>query len=122
MNEKTTPVSRRRFEVEIRVFEVVDNPEYYDPFASHEFRLRNVPSYIMYNVPSPFVPKTIKKDVGYAEASFDLSLLELSKYMRDGAMEAMLKNHVKAAAFACIVDRSVGIVTQLLKWLKRSPS
>jgi len=128
MNEKTTPVSRRRFEVEIRVVEVVDNPAYYDPYAEQNFRSTTThdlfdagnPKFVMKS--GSDVQKTIKKDVGYAEVSFDFSLLEFSKYLRDGAMEAMLEDRVKNAVFACIVDKSFGIVTQLVKWFKRNPS
>jgi hypothetical protein len=126
MNEKTIPVSRRRFEVEIRVREIVDNPEYYDPYSPTNLRACTSYHDMSYLSPLPMprtnVPKTIKKDVAEAGATFDIGLLEYSRYMHGGAFEAMLGNKVEATAFACIRDQSQGVVQQIVKWFKRNPS
>jgi hypothetical protein len=126
MNEKTIPVSRRRFEVEVIVREIVDNPEYYDPYSPTNLRACTSYHDMSYLSPLPMprtnVPKTINKDVAYAGSTFDIGLLECSRSMRDGAFEAMMRNKVEATAFACILDQSQGVVQQIVNWFKRNPS
>lgn len=122
MNEKTIPTSRRRFEVHVVVCEVVDNPEYYEPLSERSFSYHDYTSLRTLSVPNYKAPKTIRKEIGQAAATFDIALLETFRSMRDGAFEAMIENRIKASAFACIVDGSFGVVQQFAKWFKRNPS
>ncbi len=124
MNEKPSPTMRRVFEVHVIVKEVVDNPEYYDPFSSHNFRSFSSnyecdPSLMLRD---PKIPKSIKKDVGSAASTFTLGLLESHRSMRDGAFQAMFEAKVGACADACIRNRAFGLANALVNWLKRCPS